>query len=252
MSGTRLTTAEADHLAATAVRRGATASLRPQLHDVTIAILGGRPPARVEKLARRVAASLWARGLAELAEETLDALELEAARGLELAARARRELVRAPDDNRFAEHLVLCEALRAARETEVIGAALDAAEVSLRDEPPEARPRAALRHAGRIFALRGDVPRDELLDAAAWVAEKLDSFPDEDLAAPAARELARAVATEERRRAVRRASHVLRPAASCCPLFARELEQLVAVPPADDPGADELWVATVAGALELC
>jgi hypothetical protein len=252
VTATRISAADADFLAAAAARRGLTFPLRPQVGEVTMAILRGRSPRQVEKLARRVAAAIWERGLAVVAERALEELADDTGRARELVAAARGEQTRRPADNRFAEYLVLCEALRTARETLTVSAALDAAEVSLRDEPPEGRAEVALRHAGQIFALRGDVPVDELLDAAACVSEQLDAPLPRDLHDRAVRALAGVVATDERRRAVHRAAHDLRPAARRCRLFAPELERLAAVPAADDPRADELWVATVLGALELC
>lgn len=252
VGGVRLSHVDAEFLAATIVGRGGTADLRSQLTDVSRAILLRRPPNQVEKIACRVAASAWSRGLEEAADRALDDLEGEARRMLELVGQARAELVRLPAENRFAQRLILCEGVRTAHEAHQLHAALDATEAELREERQERRATLALRSAGRIVAWRGDVPRDELTAAAARVFSALGEQPDLDLAEPSARALAQSVATHERREAVHRAMHELREAARRYRLFREHLDQLLDVEPPDDPAEDDLWVVTVMGALELC
>jgi hypothetical protein len=249
---TRLGRGAAETLAGQIAAFDPLVELRIELRPVVEAILKRRPPRRIEKLAVRVASSLWLHGLNGAAERGLDRLQADAERTLAQVAAARAELTRPPARNRLAQYLVLSASLRAAHEAQHLRYALETTEAELLETPLERRPTVALRSAGRIVAWRGDVPPAELLPAAARVGAALGEEPDLDLAEPSARALAQAVATSERREAVRRAAHDLRDASAGCPLFSEALDDLLADEPAPDAGDDDLWVVTVMGALELC
>lgn len=247
----RLTKDSAQELAARIVRAGDVEDFRARITPVTEAILMRRSPHHVEKLADRAAAAAWHEGLSAAAEEALDRLREQAARTLDQVEGARVESVRPVTDNRLARMLVVALGLRTAYETREVRELVESAEEELQDAPPADQRRIALRWAGVVLALRGDIPELELMGATARVNAGLPHDAGErlEVAEPAARALACLVATEERRAAVRKAAGELaRFACGGLPTLKRALDDLLGEEVPDEADEDDLWVGTVLGA----
>jgi hypothetical protein len=250
----RLAQADARQLAGRIVSADELNDFRRAISPVTDAIVRGRSPARIERLATRTAGVVWNAGLADAAERALDALQDSATRTLEQVEQARAELLRPPHDNRLGRYLILSLGLRCAHEARRVRGMVELVEAELRDAPLHLHPTVGLRGAGRVIALRGDVPRLELMAAAARVQGSLPSDPEAQLDAidDAARTLARLVATDDRRQASRKAAHdLLRFACDGLPLLSRTLEGELAEDAPESPEDDLLWISTVLGALGL-
>jgi hypothetical protein len=248
----RLTKDSAQELAACIVRAGEVDAFRPRIAPVVDAILQRRASARVEKLADSSVAAVWHEGLAEIAEEALDRLDSQAKRSLEQIEAARVEVVRPVTDNRLARMLVIALGLRTAHEARELSSVLAATEAVLAGSPKDKHRVIALRRAGAVVATRGDIPEVELLPAVARIHGALPDQFDErlDLADSAARALAGLVANDDRRVATRQAAEEL--AASACsgfPLLKSALDELLDEPVPEAADEDDLWVATVLGAL---
>jgi hypothetical protein len=197
-------------------------------------------------------AAVWHEGLAEIAEEALDRLHGQAQRTLEQIEAARVEVVRPVTDNRLARMLVIGLGLRTAHETRELTTVLAATEAELQELPSDQHRLIALRRAGAVVATRGDIPEAELMAAAARIHGALPGRHDErlDVADSAARALAVLVAGDDRRDATRNAAEEL--AAFACkgfPLLKSALDDLLDEPVPDAADDDDLWVATVLGAL---
>lgn len=234
------------------VRAGEADAFRPRIAPVTDAILLRRSPSRVEKLADSAVAAVWHEGLAEIAENALDQLHSQAQRTLEQIEAARVEVIRPVTDNRLARMLVLALGLRTAHEAQEVSSVLAATEAELQGSPSEEHRLIALRRAGAVVAARGDIPEFELMAAAARIYGALPDRNDErlEVADSAARALAGLVANDDRRATTRQAAEEL--AALACsgfPLLKSALDDLLDEPVSDVADDDDLWVATVLGAL---
>jgi hypothetical protein len=247
----RLSRDAAEALAAAIVRDADVEEWRAQVEPVTQSILALVPPARVEELAVPIAARAWSDGFGELAETGLREIENEARASLERVETARRELEREPADNRLALLLVLCLGVRLASETRERRFALEAIEHELENAPDALRRRILVRRVGAALTPRARIPYLELRTAVTRANAAIAADPD-PLASvdELARSLALALATRERRAAVRSAAEGMLELADDLPLVADELAALLSEPEPPAGDEDDLWVATVIAAVE--
>jgi hypothetical protein len=224
---------------------------RHLVSDLVDALFQGQKQAKIERLAGRIAASAWPDVLKPAFERGLDAREDELREQLGLLARARDELAKPVRATKLPSAVVAQLAYDLADEmTEAFGV-LDEIEDELEDEelPEDERRAVILRLPGKVSGAaelsteEGDRLADRLreltrasLEDPAGARAAVDAL-EADLGA---------VATDERRAAVREALGQLADGTrETHPFVSAAAAELAAEPTPDDPGDDEVWKAAM-------
>lgn len=217
-------------------------SYRERLTPLAQATLSGSSRRTIDKARERVLPDVWDDRLGRAVVDGVARL-----RALVEAAEA--DLARGPRASRVATAVVDRVLFELLEDQDRNIAALEALEAELRDVPPDERPgraRRAVRGAGTWTR----IPRNDIRAAIVRVSrtaakrglDRPDAFDE------SARQLARLLASNERREAARGwVAEMAAVHAEPFPLLAEELRRLAAAPASADPGEDPLWVETCLG-----
>jgi hypothetical protein len=222
------------------------------LEPVLEALVGGISRSKLDSAVGTAAAAIWDDALRDDLDHELRELRNETLariRSIELAA---RELDRPAAKNRIARALVFRAAAELLRLANRNRDRMEALEESLRGAPP------GDERALRLPCARAAIPpartyREESDEVSARF---IESFPEEWEERPpaadhAAHWLARRLATDERRHAMRRAlAELARGAEDDFPLAAMSILALTDEPMLDDPAEDDLWVNLAIGLVQ--
>jgi hypothetical protein len=222
---------------------------RERLSPLAVAVLGGESRRTIEKRREGVLSGVWDPPLRQAAVTGIGELRKELERKLQLLELALADLDQPARKSRLARHVVdrvLAELLD--NHDENI-AALEQIERELEALAPDERTsRAAIAARGAYVAAR--IPRNEFRAALVRTARAVQShgLERDDAADHGARLMARTLATDERRAAVRTWARMLGEAsAEHVPLLAEELQALAAESAAGEAGSDLIWIQACLG-----
>lgn len=196
----------------------------------------GAPREETDRVAARVAAATWDDALAQAVRERLAALREEYRARIDTIDAVARELDRPPAENEVALALVARAAVELWARARRSYAVVSVLEDELEDAPPA-------EHRSRTLAIASaaipmvDLDADEVSVAVGrFLAGRDESW------------LARTLATDDRRAAMRRALRQLADAAGEeFPLAVGAIRSLLDEPTPNDPAEDDLWVDLVVG-----
>ena len=228
----------------------------PDMEPLLDALVDHAPPARLERAAADAAEAIWSNELElELATEFHELRQQTLEEDAELAVTidaTLAELKRAPAQNRVALALVWRAAVKLLRRANRNHERMAELEQALAGAPRAEHRRLTLPVA-QAATLAADVGDEEAAKAIARFAVDLAQAPQAGRKRfkRARARLARALATDERRRDTRAAlAELVALSAEEFPHAAAALEHLVAEPIPKDPASDDLWVSVVVGLAE--
>jgi hypothetical protein len=220
---------------------------RERLSPVAIAVLGGESRRRIDQRRDQVLDDVWDPPLRQAALAGIATLEAELQRKTKLLELARADLEQPLRKSRFACRVVdrVLEDLLQSHDKNI--EALERLERELEAmEPDERTSRAAIAARGAHVAAR--IPQNEFRAAAVRAARAVSGFDTDEAADHGVRVMARALATDERRAAVREWSRLLGEAsADHVPLLAEELQALAVESASSEPGSDLIWIQACLG-----
>jgi hypothetical protein len=220
---------------------------RERLSPVAVAVLGGESRRTIEKRRDRVLGDVWDPPLRQAVLAGIATLEAELERKVKLLELARSDLEQPVRESRLARRVIerVLEDLLHNHDKNI--EALEQLERELEALAPDERTsRAAIAARGGYVAAR--IPPNEFRAAAVRTARAVGGLDTDEAADHGARVMARALATDERRAAVREWSRLLGEAsADHVPLLADELQTLAAESASSEPGSDLLWIQACLG-----
>jgi hypothetical protein len=222
---------------------------RERLIPLAVAVLAGESRRTIDKRRELVLPDVWDGRLRNAALEGLTTLRLELERKLAVLELARADLEQPARTSKLARHVVDCVLAELIDNNDKNMAALEELERELEGLPSDDRAsRAAIAARGAYVAAR--IPPNEFRAAIVRSARAADAHGlDKDgAAAHGAVRLAQALATEQRRAAVREWARMLAEgSAEHLPLLAQELQALAAESASTDAGSDLIWIQACLG-----
>lgn len=221
----------------------------PLLEPVLQGIVDQAPRGRLGREAAKAATAIWNEDIAAELRDGFEGLREEATTRLDAIEAALRELERPPRESQVARAVVFRAAVELLARVSRNHERMNELEERLREAPEEEH--AALTLPAAVAAIPAAAIDFEEADEA--VVGFIESFPDPWEETPrgaeqAAHWLARTLATDERRAAMRSALAELADVAhEEFPLAAGSLEALLAEVMPEDPAEDDLWVNLVVG-----
>lgn len=215
---------------------------RERLTPLAQATLSGSSRRAIDKAREHVLPDVWDDRLRGAVVDGVARLRV-------LVDAAEADLARSPRASRIANAVVDRVLFELLEDHDRNEAALEALEAELRAAPIEersSRARRAVRGAGAWTR----VPRNDIRAAIVRVSRTAAKrgLDRPDAVDESTRQLARLLASAERREAARRwVAEMAAVHAEPFPLLSEELRRLAAAPPPADPGADPLWVETCFG-----
>jgi hypothetical protein len=220
---------------------------RERLSPVAVAVLGGESRRAIDKRRDQVLAHVWDTPLRQAALAGIATLEADLERKVKLLELARSDLLQPVRNSRLARRVVdrVLEDLLQNHDKNI--EALERLERELEMLAPDERTaRAAIAARGAYIAAR--IPQNEFRAAAVRAGRAVSGLDPDEAADHGARAMARALATDGRRAAVREWSRQLGEAsANHVPLLAEELQALAVESASSEPGSDLIWIQACLG-----
>ena len=220
---------------------------RERLSPVAVGVLNGESRRTIDKRRDQVLADVWDMPLREAALAGIATLEVELERKRKLLDLARSDLDGPARKSRLARSVVerVLEDLLQNNDKNI--ETLERLERELEAMAPgERTSRAAIAARGAYVAAR--IPPNDFRAAAVRTARATSALQPEEAADHGARVMARALATHERRAAVREWARLLGEAsADHVPLLAEELQALAVESASSEPGSDLIWIQACLG-----
>jgi hypothetical protein len=222
---------------------------RERLTRVAVAVLSGESRRTIDKQRELVLPDVWDGPLRTAALDGIAILRAELERKFAVLELARADLEQPVRTSKLARHVVERVLAELLDHNDQNIAALEALERELEATPPDDRAsRAALAARGAFVAAR--IPPNELRAAIVRSARAADAYGlhREGAAEHGAVRLAQALATEQRRAAVREWARMLAEgSAEHVPLLAEELQALAVESVSTDAGSDLIWIQACLG-----
>lgn len=220
---------------------------RERLSPVAVAVLSGESRRTIDKRRDQVLADVWDTPLRQAALAGIDTLEAELERKTKLLELARSDLEQGARKSRLARRVVdrVLEDLLQNHDRNI--EALERLERELEALAPDERTsHAAIAARGAYVAAR--IAPNEFRAATVRAARAVNGLDPDEAADQGARIIARSLATDERRAAVREWSRGLGEAsADHVPLLAEELQTLAAESAQREAGSDLIWIQACIG-----
>jgi hypothetical protein len=222
---------------------------RERLSPLAVAVLQGESRRTIDRRRELVLPEVWDSRLQAAALDGISKLRTELERKLGVLQLARTELERPARQSKLARQIIERVLTELLESNDQNIAALEELERELEDLRPEDRAsRAAAAARGAYTAAR--IPRNELRAAIVRTARATDrrGLHNDDTFEHAAVLMAEALATDERRAAVRGWVNAFAEGSSeHVPLLAQALHVLAVESAASDPGSDLIWIQACLG-----